>query len=60
MVVKWNKAAVKQLMDAVRFIEENSFLSFAKELEHNILSRIRQLPKNLQIYPLDKYRKNND
>lgn len=60
MLIKWNKAAVQQLLDAIRFIEENEFYSYAEELEKDILSRIRNLPLNPTIYPLDKYRKNND
>lgn len=60
MVIKWNKAAVQQLLDAIRFIEENEFFSYAEELEKDILSRVRNLPSNPTIYPLDKYRRNND
>jgi plasmid stabilization system protein ParE len=60
MLIKWNKAAVQQLLDAIRFIEENDFYSYAEELERDILSRIRNLPKNPTIYPLDKYKRNND
>ena len=60
MVIKWNKAAIKQLFDAIDFIEETGFHSYAEELEKNILLRIRNIPKNSTIYPLDKYRKNND
>jgi plasmid stabilization system protein ParE len=60
MVIKWNKAAVQQLLDAIRFIEENDFYSYAEELERDILSRIRNLPQNPTLYPLDKYRRNND
>jgi len=60
MVIKWNKAAVQQLLDAIRFIEENDFYSYAEKLEKDILSRIRNLPANPTIYPLDKYRRNND
>jgi plasmid stabilization system protein ParE len=60
MAIKWNKAAIQQLMDAVRFLEENNFHSYAEQLEKNILSRIRNLPQHPAIYPLDKYRKRND
>ena len=60
MAIKWNKAAVQQLLDAIRFIEENEFHSYAEELEGDILSRIRNLTQNPTIYPLDKYRRNND
>jgi plasmid stabilization system protein ParE len=60
MAVKWNKAAVQQLLAAIRFIEEAGFYTYAVELEEDILSRIRKLPQNPNIYPVDKYRKNND
>ncbi|MBV8389694.1 MAG: type II toxin-antitoxin system RelE/ParE family toxin [Mucilaginibacter sp.] len=60
MVIKWNKTAVQQLLDAIRFIEENEFFSYAEELEKDILSRIRNLSENPTIYPLNKYRRNND
>lgn len=60
MRIKWNKSAVQQLLDAIRFIEENGFYSYAEELEKEILSRIRNIPQNPVIYPIDKYRRNND
>jgi plasmid stabilization system protein ParE len=60
MVIKWNKAAVQQLVEAISFIEETGFYTYAEELEQDILSRIRNLPENPLVYPLDKYRKNND
>ncbi len=60
MPIKWSKAAVQQLLDAIRFIEENDFHSYAEELERDILSRIRNLPQHPTIYPLDKYRRNKD
>ena|ERR1700761_1677606 len=60
MQIKWNKIAVEQLMNAIKFIEENDFPVYAKELEFAILSRIRKLPQNFEIYPLDKYKTNNN
>lgn len=60
MRIKWNKTAIQQLLDAVRFIEEHGFHSYAEQLESEILSRIRHLPSNPEIYPIDKYRKNNN
>jgi plasmid stabilization system protein ParE len=60
MVVKWNKIAIKQLFDAVDFIEEAGFQGYAESLEKEILLKIRNLPGNSNLYPLDKYRKNND
>lgn len=60
MQIKWNKSAVQQLLDAIRFIEDNNFQTYAEELEREILSRIKNLLANPDIYPLDKYRRNND
>jgi plasmid stabilization system protein ParE len=60
MVIKWNKAAIQQLIDAVRFMEDTGFFIYAEEVERDILSRIRNLPQNPLAHPLDKYRKNND
>ena len=60
MTIKWNRVAIKQLVDALEFIEQNDFYSYAIELERNILSRIQSLPKNPVIYPLDKYKREND
>lgn len=60
MQIKWSKSAVQQLLDAIRFIEENNFSSYAEELEREILSRIKNLSVNPGLYPLDKYRRNND
>jgi plasmid stabilization system protein ParE len=47
-------------MDAIRFIEENEFYTYALQLENDIFSVIRTLPQNPQKYPLDKYRRKND
>jgi plasmid stabilization system protein ParE len=60
MRIKWNRSAIQQLLDAIRFIEENNFFSYAEELEKEILSRIKNLPANPEMYAADKYRKNND
>ena len=35
MLIKWNKTAVQQLLDTIRFIEENDFYSYAEELERD-------------------------
>jgi plasmid stabilization system protein ParE len=48
------------LVDAILFIEETGFDTYAEEVERDILSRIRNLSENPLVYPLDKYRKNND
>jgi len=60
MIIKWNKSAVQQLLDAIEYIEAAGFASYAEELERDILNRIKIIPENPEIYPTDKYRKNND
>jgi mRNA-degrading endonuclease RelE of RelBE toxin-antitoxin system len=60
MAIKWNKAATNQLLDALRFIEENGFYIYAEQVEKEILLRVRNLPENPNHYPLDKYRRKND
>jgi plasmid stabilization system protein ParE len=60
MNIKWSKNAVQQLLEAIRYIEENGFNSYAEELEKDILFKVRNIPQNPEIYPLDKYKKNNN
>ena len=45
MTIKWNKIAIKSLLDAISFIEENGYQSYAEELEHRILGLIKNLPE---------------
>jgi plasmid stabilization system protein ParE len=60
MEVKWNRSAIKQLLDIIQFIEENDFEDYALKVEKEILGRIRTLPETFQQYPLDRYKLNND
>jgi plasmid stabilization system protein ParE len=60
MLIKWNKSAIQQFLDAIRFIEENEFYTYALQLEKDIFSIIRSLPQHPSKYPLDKYRRKND
>ena len=60
MVVKWSKPALDQLDKALDFIMEEGFISYAAKLEENIISRIENLVDNYNIYPIDKYKKDND
>jgi hypothetical protein len=57
MVVKCNKIAIKQLFDAIDFIEEAAFQGYAESLEKEILLKIRNLPGNSNLYPLDNTEK---
>lgn len=60
MTIKWNKNAVKSLIAAITFIEENGYEDYAEKLEHHILSLIKNLPKTHLQYPLDRFREAND
>ncbi|HEY2581759.1 MAG TPA: hypothetical protein VGI43_08135 [Mucilaginibacter sp.] len=60
MEIKWSKAALNQLDKALDFIVGNGFISYADKLEKNILLRIENLVDNYTIYPVDKYKKDND
>jgi len=60
MIIKWNKVAVKSLMSAISFIEENGYESYAEKLENRILSLVKNLPENHLQYPLDRLRLAND
>lgn len=60
MKIKWNKLAVKQLMDAIQYLEENETLAYAEKIETKILSKIELLPKRIKVYQLDRLKKNND
>ena len=60
MAVKWSKPALDQLDKALDFIIGEGFISYAAKLEESIISRIENLIDNYNIYPIDKYKKDND
>ena len=60
MEIKWNKLAVKQLVDAIQYLEENEFSDYAERVEKDILSKIKSLSKNFALYQLDRLKRNND
>ncbi len=60
MEIRWSKLALEQLDEALDFIIEQGFASYASELEDNIISRIETLTDNPSLYPADKYKKDND
>ena len=60
MKVKWNKLAVKQLMDAIEYLEDNEQFAYAEKVETTILSRIKSLPDKTTIYQPDRLKRNND
>ena len=59
MVIKWNKAATRQLLDALDFIEGAGYPDYADELEKEIISKTRKLLEDPELYAIDRFRKNN-
>ena len=60
MVIKWNKAAVDQLLSVIEFLEEKGLHLYAEQLENDIIARIKALPQNPTKYPQDKFKKQNN
>lgn len=57
--IKWNKKAIKQLDDAIKYIETDS-LQNAEKVEVDILTAIGKIPQHPERYPKDKFKLNND
>ncbi len=60
MEIKWNKSAIKQLLDAIKYLEDNQQLVYAEKIEKEILAKIKSLPEKSTIYQPDRLKKNND
>ncbi|GAC1305950.1 MAG: hypothetical protein NVSMB24_15640 [Mucilaginibacter sp.] len=60
MEVRRSRPALEQLDKALDFIIEQGFVSYASELEENIISRVENLVDSPALYPVDKYKKGND
>jgi plasmid stabilization system protein ParE len=60
MNIKWNKLAVKQLIDAIQYLEENDLFEYAVKIEAEILSKIKALPQTSENYQIDRLKKKND
>lgn len=59
MVIKWNKTALKQLENAIDFIEEESPLN-AEKVKKAILLKINSLLQHPEKCSPDKYEIEND
>lgn len=57
--VIWRKSALEQLNKAYEYIKKDSVQS-AEKVRDVILNTAERLKDNPEIYPLDRYRKNND
>jgi plasmid stabilization system protein ParE len=60
MKIKWNKLAVKQLLEIIQYLEDNELIDYAEKIEIRILSKIRSLPNHLSTFQIDRLKKNND
>lgn len=60
MEIKWNKSAIKQLLDILEYIEENEFHEYAEKVEKEILTRVNFLPQIFERQQLDRFKLNND
>ena len=57
--VIWRKLALKQLNKVYNYIKKESLQS-AKKVREEIFDTAENLKHNPEMYPLDKYRKNNN
>jgi plasmid stabilization system protein ParE len=57
--VRWPLQAQQQLAKAYEYILPDSYQNAVK-VKDDILSSTRKLAANPEMYPLDKYRRNND
>lgn len=59
MEIKWGRLAVKQLIDAIQYLEENDAVMYAEKLEVKILSKVAKLPRS-KTHQLDRIKRLND
>ena len=59
MVIVWRKLALLQVHKIYNYIKKDSLQS-AKKVREKTFKRAEELKHNPTIYPLDKYRKNNN
>jgi len=57
--IVWDELAFKQFEKAIKYIENDSLVN-AEKVSKEILLKIDSLIKHPEIYPLDKYKLNND
>ncbi len=58
-MIKWNKKAIKQLDEAIEYIEKDSIAN-AEKVRREILLKIDALQKHPEYYGPDKYKTKND
>lgn len=60
MKIKWNKLAIKQLMDAIAYLEENKLSVYGKKIEKQIFSKIEAIARSEQAAEPDLLKMGND
>ena len=60
MEIKWNKLAVKQLLEIIQYLEDNGLIDYAEKIEIKILSKIKSIPNHPDTFQKDRLKKNND
>jgi len=58
--IKWNKLAIKQLLDAIAYLEENKLSVYGKKIERQIFSKIMSVSKTEHVAGPDLLKINND
>lgn len=59
LTFRWNRKAVRQLADAIKYIEEDSLFN-AEKFEEEILKKLAELLLQPERYQSDKFKINND
>ncbi len=57
--IVWDKEAILQMEDLYEYLKERSLQS-ANKVRKSIKKTIQELPKHPEIYPLDRFMKDND
>ncbi len=58
-VIKWNKSALNQLINAISYIQEQS-IQASETVQVDILTSISKLIDNPEKFPPDKFKLKND
>lgn len=60
MEIRWSKLAIKQLMNAIQYLEDNGYPDYADQVEMHILAKVKSLENNFDLYQKDRLKRNND
>lgn len=59
IIVKWNKKAINQFDEAIKYIETKSTLN-AQKVEEDLIGAIQKIIQQPERHPVDKFKLNND